>query len=140
MALIPVAVQAGQLTDPECRAIPSLVAAVVAMAGGMPVIPQFHPHEEVSYQYMILLCFHFFLRGFVGFFRVSVSVLPDSVFRIRIRDPGSGTFLLRYSRWKKFGSGINITDPQDWLILMPPHHCSSAKSPSLSVVINVPDP
>jgi hypothetical protein len=47
---MPVAFQAGQLTDPEYRAIPSLVAAVVVvMAGGIPVIPKFHPHEEVSY-------------------------------------------------------------------------------------------
>ncbi len=46
-----VVIQAGQqLTDPEYRAIPNLVAAVVAGMEGIPVIPQFHPHEEVSYQ------------------------------------------------------------------------------------------
>ncbi len=61
MALMPVAVQAGQLTDPEYRATPSLVAAAAAMAGGIPEIPQFRPHEEVTYQYMILLFFHILL-------------------------------------------------------------------------------
>jgi hypothetical protein len=111
-----VAVQAGQLTDPECRAIPSLVAAVVAMAGGIPAIQQFRPHEEVSYQDdspVFAFCFCVYLSGF---FPVSVTVL-------RIRDPGSGgAFLtpgfemgkiwIRDPGWKKFGSGINIPDPQ----------------------------
>jgi hypothetical protein len=78
---MPVAVQAGQLTDPEYRAIPSLVAAVAGMAG-IPVIPpQFHPHEEVSYQYMILLCFHFasVCSG------ISVLRIHDILVWIRIR-------------------------------------------------------
>jgi hypothetical protein len=77
-----VAFQAGQLTDPEYRAIPSPVAAVVAMAGGIPVILQFHPHEEVSYRYMILLCFHFASVCIYRFFPVS-----DTVLWIRIGDP-----------------------------------------------------
>jgi hypothetical protein len=81
-----VAYQAGQLTDPEYRAIPSLVAAVVVMAGGIPVIPpQFHPHEEVSCQddspvFFILFCVYlsvFFpcLRQCCG----SGSGIPDLV-------------------------------------------------------------
>jgi hypothetical protein len=76
---MPVAFQAGQLTDPEYRATPSLAAAVVAMAGGIPEIPQFRPHEEVSDQYMILLCFHFV--------SVCISVLRihDILVWIRIR-------------------------------------------------------
>jgi hypothetical protein len=136
-----VAFQAGQLTDPEYRAIPSLVAvAAVAMARGIPVIPQFHPHEEVSHQdNSPVFLFYSVYTVFAGFFRVS-----DSVWRIRIRDPGSGAFSthgfemgkvrIRDPGWKKFGSGINtrirnnIPGSQHWLILMPPHHCCSAKS------------
>jgi hypothetical protein len=30
-------------------------------------------------------------------------------------DPGSGIFLTVDPGWKKFGSGINILDPQHWL-------------------------
>ncbi len=70
-----VAVQAGQLTDPEYRAIPSLVAGVAAMAGGIPVIPpQFRPHEEVSdpddYPVFSYFCF------FVGFFQCLILMPP----------------------------------------------------------------
>jgi hypothetical protein len=37
-------------------------------------------------------------------------------------DPGSGIFLTRDTGWKKFGSGINIPDPQHcpWIITFDP--------------------
>jgi hypothetical protein len=88
-----VVIQAGQLTDPEYRAIPSLVAAVVAMVG-IPVIPQFRPHEEVSdpddypvFSFCsVCICRFFFL--------VSDSVL-------RIRDTRSSDFLTPGSGMEK---------------------------------------
>ncbi len=44
----------------------------------------------------------------------------DAVLRIRIRDPGLGTFLtpgsgMGESQHQDPGSGINIPDPQHWL-------------------------
>ncbi len=91
-----VAVQAGQLTDPEYRAIPSLVAVAGmagAMAGGIPVIPQFHPHEEVSDPDDSPV--FSFCSVCTGIFRVFSSV------RFSVADPDPGSRI-----WCLFDSGI----------------------------------